>query len=242
MDRARRLDSRRGQQALQPAKAGNPERIPADADADASQSRTRRARQSDGDSEHPAARRLRVDRPWLLIADACQRTVAMGTRERRGDSRCPSALRCRAGQGAGRLGASFRSPRACRRAVLVLRAGKEGQSLDTLGTNGVSILLKPLTTDIEALKILDERLRWLSAWTIHHANHVRENTDGLKVGGHQASCSSMTAIMAALYFHALGPNDRVAVKPHAGTVLHAIHYLLGSQSLEALENFRGFGG
>ena len=34
--------------------------------------------------------------------------------------------------------------------------------------------------------------------------------------------------MAALYFHALGPNDRFAVKPHAGPVLHAIHYLLGS--------------
>jgi len=103
-------------------------------------------------------------------------------------------------------------------------------------------MLKPITTDIEALKIIDERLRWLSAWTIHHANHVRDNDDGLKVGGHQASCASMTAIMAALYFHALGPNDRVAVKPHAGPVLHAIHYLLGSQSREALENFRGFGG
>jgi pyruvate dehydrogenase E1 component len=103
-------------------------------------------------------------------------------------------------------------------------------------------MLKPVTTDIDALKTLDERLRWLSAWTIHHANHVRENADGLKVGGHQASCASMTAIMAALYFHALGPNDRVAVKPHAGPVLHAIHYLLGSQNREALENFRGFGG
>ncbi len=103
-------------------------------------------------------------------------------------------------------------------------------------------MLKPAATDIEALKVLDERLRWLSAWTIHHANHVRENDDGLKVGGHQASCASMTAIMAALYFHALGANDRVAVKPHAGPVLHAIHYLLGSQSREALENFRGFGG
>jgi pyruvate dehydrogenase E1 component len=103
-------------------------------------------------------------------------------------------------------------------------------------------VLKPATIDIEALKTIDERLRWLSAWTIHYANHVRENEDGLKVGGHQASCSSMTAIMAALYFHALGPNDRVAVKPHAGPVLHAIHYLLGSQSREALEKFRGFGG
>ena len=103
-------------------------------------------------------------------------------------------------------------------------------------------MLKPKTTDIDALRILDERLRWLSSWTIHHANHVRESTDGLKVGGHQASCSSISTIMAALYFHALGPNDRVAVKPHAGPVLHAIHYLLGSQSREALENFRGFGG
>ena len=103
-------------------------------------------------------------------------------------------------------------------------------------------MLKPVTTDIEALKTLDERLRWLAAWTIHNANHIRESVDGLKVGGHQASCASMTTIMAALYFHALGPNDRVAVKPHAGPVLHAIHYLLGSQSREALENFRAFGG
>jgi pyruvate dehydrogenase E1 component len=103
-------------------------------------------------------------------------------------------------------------------------------------------MLKPVATDIESLQILEERLRWLSAWTIHHANHIRENSDGLKVGGHQASCASMTAIMAALYFHALGPNDRVAVKPHAGPVLHAIHYLLGSQSRDALENFRALGG
>jgi len=95
---------------------------------------------------------------------------------------------------------------------------------------------------IEALRLIDGRLRWLSAWTIHNANHLRDSTDGLKVGGHQASCASMTALMAALYFHALGPNDKVAVKPHAGPVLHAIHYLLGSQSREQLENFRGFGG
>src|ERR1044071_2773555 len=103
-------------------------------------------------------------------------------------------------------------------------------------------MLKPVATDIESLKIVEERLRWLSAWTIHHANHIRGNADGLKVGGHQASCASMTAIMAALYFHALGPTDRLAVKPHAGPVLHAVHYLLGSQSREELENFRGFGG
>src|SRR3954470_11930349 len=103
-------------------------------------------------------------------------------------------------------------------------------------------MLKPVATDIDALKTVDERLRWLSAWTIHHANHVRPSPDGLKVGGHQASCASMTAIMAALYFHALGPNEKVAVKPHAGPVLHAVHYLLGNQSREQLEAFRAYGG
>jgi pyruvate dehydrogenase E1 component len=95
---------------------------------------------------------------------------------------------------------------------------------------------------IAQLEALDTRLRWLAAWTIHNANHLRESPDGIKVGGHQASCASITAIMTALYFHALEPNDRVAVKPHAGPVLHAIHYLLGEQSLEALQLFRGFGG
>ncbi|WOK36487.1 transketolase [Sphingomonas sp. C3-2] len=95
---------------------------------------------------------------------------------------------------------------------------------------------------IQTIELLDERLRWLSSWTIHNANHVRESRDGLKVGGHQASCASISTIMAALYFHALGPNDKVAVKPHAGPVLHAIHYLLGNQSREQLQNFRGLGG
>ena len=104
------------------------------------------------------------------------------------------------------------------------------------------MMLKKRSVDLDSLKLIEERLRFLSAWTIHHANHVRLHSDGLKVGGHQASCASMTAIMTALYFHALGPNDRVAVKPHAGPVLHAIHYLLGTQTREALENFRGLGG
>ena len=95
---------------------------------------------------------------------------------------------------------------------------------------------------IATLETLEARLRWLSAWTIHHANHIRDSRDGLKVGGHQASCASITAIMTALYFHSLGPNDKVAVKPHAGPVLHAIHYLLGNQSLDQLQRFRGLGG
>jgi pyruvate dehydrogenase E1 component len=100
-----------------------------------------------------------------------------------------------------------------------------------------------ITPEIVAqLDVLETRLRWLSSWTIHNANHLRESRDGLKVGGHQASCASITAIMSALYFHALGPNDKVAVKPHAGPVLHAIHYLLGQQTEAQLRNFRGLGG
>jgi pyruvate dehydrogenase E1 component len=92
------------------------------------------------------------------------------------------------------------------------------------------------------LALLDQRLRWLSAWTIHNANHIRPSRDGLKVGGHQASCASASTLMAVLYAHALRPHDRVAVKPHAGPVLHALHYLLGQQSRDQLERFRGFGG
>eukprot|EP01037_Dinobryon_pediforme_P005647 gene5647-5708_t len=95
---------------------------------------------------------------------------------------------------------------------------------------------------VATLDHLNQRLLWLSSWMIHNANHIREKRDGLKVGGHQASCASMTAIMAALYFHALRPNDKVSVKPHAGPVLHAMHYLLGNQSLERLQAYRGLGG
>ena len=95
---------------------------------------------------------------------------------------------------------------------------------------------------ISVLETIDARLRWLSSWTVHHANHIRPKRDGLKVGGHQASCASMTAIMTALYFYALRPQDKVAVKPHAGPVLQAIHYLLGNQTLDQLQRFRGLGG
>ena len=95
---------------------------------------------------------------------------------------------------------------------------------------------------IAAIETLDTRLRWLASWIVHNANHIRPKRDGLKVGGHQASCASMTAIMAALYFHALRPNDKVSVKPHAGPLLQAIHYLLGNQSLEQLQQFRALGG
>src|SRR3546814_11271120 len=77
---------------------------------------------------------------------------------------------------------------------------------------------------------------------IHHANHIRPKSGGVKVGGHQASSASLATLMTALYFDVLRPADRVAVKPHASPVFHAIQYLLGNPSRDKMENFRGFGG
>lgn len=99
-------------------------------------------------------------------------------------------------------------------------------------------------TDINQthLKTIEQRLLWLSHWMIHNANHIRPKADGIKVGGHQASSASMVSIMTALYFSALRPEDRVAVKPHASPIFHAIQYLMGNQTREKMENFRGFHG
>src|ERR1700756_3016283 len=95
---------------------------------------------------------------------------------------------------------------------------------------------------LEMLSALARKVLWLSSWTIHHANHIRANVDGLKVGGHQPSSAPLATIMSALYFSGLRPQDRVAVKPHASPVFHAIQYLFGHQTREKLEDFRGFKG
>jgi pyruvate dehydrogenase E1 component len=92
------------------------------------------------------------------------------------------------------------------------------------------------------LRQLERKVLWLSSYMIHHANHEVDRGDGLKVGGHQASSASLVTLMTALYFHVLRPEDRVAVKPHASPVFHAIQYLLGNQSLDKLQAFRAFGG
>ena len=101
---------------------------------------------------------------------------------------------------------------------------------------------KASNADLDVIAELDRKVHWLSAWTIHNANHLRENSDGLKVGGHQASSASIATIMSALYFSVLRPEDRVAVKPHASPVFHAIQYLYGRQSLDQIQRFRAFGG
>jgi pyruvate dehydrogenase E1 component len=99
-----------------------------------------------------------------------------------------------------------------------------------------------MADDIETLSQLEKKILWLASWTIHNANHLRENNDGVKVGGHQASCASLATIMTALYLDVLKPADRVAVKPHAAPIFHAIQYLLGKQTKRRLEAFRGYKG
>ena len=114
--------------------------------------------------------------------------------------------------------------------------GIEGPS-----TAKVDVVLRT-HSNLAMLRELERKVLWLSSWMIHNANHIRVDRDGLKVGGHQASSASVATIMTALYFDVLNPEDRVAVKPHASPVFHAIQYLLGNQTLLNLQNLRAFGG
>jgi pyruvate dehydrogenase E1 component len=95
---------------------------------------------------------------------------------------------------------------------------------------------------VALLHAFEKKLLWLSSWMIHNANHIRPNRDGLKVGGHQASCASCISILAALYFEIARPQDRIAVKPHAGPVFHAINWLFGRQSIDQMHRLRQLGG
>ncbi len=108
--------------------------------------------------------------------------------------------------------------------------------------NAPGPIVKLPPDELSGLKQVERKLLWLSAWMIHNANHVRPNRDGLKVGGHQASCASIISVMTALYFSVLKPQDRVAVKPHAGPVFHAINLLFGRQTADKMAGLRQMGG
>lgn len=96
--------------------------------------------------------------------------------------------------------------------------------------------------DLDVLARIERRVLWLSTSMVHHANRVRPNVSGVKVGGHQASSASIATIMTALWFGQLRPEDRVSVKPHASPVLHGIHYLLGELDDAHMTSLRQFGG
>ena len=99
-----------------------------------------------------------------------------------------------------------------------------------------------LTKTSDPLDEIERRVLWLATSIVHAANMRRENTSGVKVGGHQASSASMVTIMTALWFEHLTPADRVSVKPHASPVLHAINYLLGNLDASYLPRLRELGG
>jgi pyruvate dehydrogenase E1 component len=103
----------------------------------------------------------------------------------------------------------------------------------------------PVSWDQQELEILgsiQRRVLWLATYSIHYANEIRPNPDGTKVGGHQASSSSVVSILTALYFKHLRPGDRIAIKPHASPVFHAIQALRGKLPFAALKTLRAFGG
>jgi len=97
-------------------------------------------------------------------------------------------------------------------------------------------------SELRILERIQARVLWLATWMVHHANLVRANPDGVKVGGHQASSASAVSLLTALYFKALGPDDLVAVKPHAAPAFYAIQYLRGRLDREALATLRSFDG
>ena len=96
--------------------------------------------------------------------------------------------------------------------------------------------------DLSVLERIQERILWLAVRMVDHANRERVNTDGIKVGGHQASSASLVSVMTALYFHHLNSEDRVSVKPHASPVFHSIQYLLGRLDKKYLTQLRSLGG
>ncbi|MEV0329769.1 pyruvate dehydrogenase [Micromonospora echinospora] len=102
----------------------------------------------------------------------------------------------------------------------------------------------PVRPDVD-LDVLDEiqrRVLWLATRIVDAANHDRRTGDGVKVGGHQASSASLVTAMTALWFAHLDAADRVAVKPHASPVFHAIQYLLGNLDRSYLPKLRARGG
>jgi len=95
---------------------------------------------------------------------------------------------------------------------------------------------------LSVLERIQQKVLWLGTYMVHHANSLRPNLDGVKVGGHQASSSSVVSLLTALYFDALRSDDLVAVKAHASPAFYAIQYLRGRLTEGALRELRSFGG
>jgi pyruvate dehydrogenase E1 component len=92
----------------------------------------------------------------------------------------------------------------------------------------------------EVLQEIERRVLWLAVRMVDEAN--RTDAGGIKVGGHQASSASMVTLMTTLWFRHLDRGDKVAVKPHASPVYHAIKYLTGELDRSYLTRLRNLGG
>jgi len=95
---------------------------------------------------------------------------------------------------------------------------------------------------IELLESVQDHVLWLAMQLVHHANNIRKNPDGTKVGGHQASSASIVTLMTSLYFDFMNNQDRISVKPHGSPVFHAIQYLLGNLDSSYLTELRAYHG
>src|SRR5215211_5697726 len=93
-----------------------------------------------------------------------------------------------------------------------------GRSLVLTGVPTTSKPSQPRAApDLETLEAVQRRVLWLATAIVHHANRVRKNRSGVKVGGHQASSASMVSLMTALWFSELRAEDlRVPLPRCAG--------------------------
>ena len=57
---------------------------------------------------------------------------------------------------------------------------------------------RPTSGEYDDLREVENRVLWLATAIVDHANRVRPNPSGLKVGGHQASSASMVTLIGML--------------------------------------------
>ena len=92
-----------------------------------------------------------------------------------------------------------------------------------------------------ALVQIQNRALWLAVQMVYHANKTR-TVEGVKVGGHMTSSASVVTILTYLFFEFLRADDKIAVKPHASPVFHALQFLLGNLDAKYLKELRAFKG
>ena len=102
---------------------------------------------------------------------------------------------------------------------------------------------KEINSDLNyALEQIQNKVLWLAVYMVDYANKHTSSASGLKVGGHQASSSSVATIMTYLFFEFMKNTDAISIKPHSSPVFHAIQYLLGNLDKKYLKALRAFGG